>query len=770
MYLDGMKNPVRSEPKVAEPGGPSRRGHNFGPSAVFLIGMVATGLLTGQLWRMQSSRDRLLFDYEVERTRDAIEDRLATYMSVLDATAGMLEINPDITPDNFRTFVHSLDLMKRFPGIQGIGYARRLLPGEVAQFEQRMHSQGFPQYRVWPVGPRAEYFPIATLEPRDDRNLSAMGYDMHTEPVRRAAMEDAVHGGEATASGPVRLVQEVDAARQAGFLLYVPVFREGLSTATERQRRDALIGFAYAPFRANDLLHGIFGKTPRRLDFTVFDQSLTSASRLFSTLQPGEAESVADPKFDRTIDLEVAGRHWMVQLWSNPGFQTTTSYDNLYWAALGGLLITFLMYQLILQQARGRSLAEAQAQRIRLSEASLLESQNRLRVLNESLEKRVRERTALAEERADQLHRLAADLTQAEQSERRRLAQVLHDHLQQYLYATKLRLERVIKYGDHDSAQRENLEHVDEMLSEMLRITRTLTIDLRPPVLADRGLGAALKWLARQMLRDYGLRVELSLDEEIHLNSEDLSLFLLQATREILFNVVKHAQVDQARLEMRREESDAVITINDRGRGFDPTSVCESVNSGSGPGIGLFNLHQRLNLLGGELAIDSRPGGGTQVMLRAPLHAVSNVDPIQGMLKQTQSATLDDTHTMRQRLRIMLVDDHSIVREGLANLLTEEPDLELVGEAADGVQAIEMARQLNPDVIIMDISMPRLNGIEATRRIKHNQPFIRIIGLSMHEQADMALAMSEAGAEGYISKDAPSSMLLQAIRDATQAV
>lgn len=117
-----------------------------------------------------------------------------------------------------------------------------------------------------------------------------------------------------------------------------------------------------------------------------------------------------------------------------------------------------------------------------------------------------------------------------------------------------------------------------------------------------------------------------------------------------------------------------------------------------------------------------------------------------------------------RRLRVMLVDDHRIVRQGLAGLLRVEDDLEVVGEASDGQMAIDLADRLRPDVVLMDISMPRVNGIEATRRIAARHPDIRIVGLSMHEQADMARAMHDAGAAAYVPKDGPTEALLDAIR------
>jgi DNA-binding NarL/FixJ family response regulator len=116
------------------------------------------------------------------------------------------------------------------------------------------------------------------------------------------------------------------------------------------------------------------------------------------------------------------------------------------------------------------------------------------------------------------------------------------------------------------------------------------------------------------------------------------------------------------------------------------------------------------------------------------------------------------------KIRVLLADDHPVTREGLARLIDGERDLEVVGEAANGRAAVDIARRLHPDVIVMDVSMPDLNGIEATRAIVAEQPGIRVVGLSMHERADMAAAMCEAGASVYLTKDGPIQDLLAAIR------
>ena len=117
-------------------------------------------------------------------------------------------------------------------------------------------------------------------------------------------------------------------------------------------------------------------------------------------------------------------------------------------------------------------------------------------------------------------------------------------------------------------------------------------------------------------------------------------------------------------------------------------------------------------------------------------------------------------------IRVMIVDDHKIVREGLHGILGDVDGIEVVAEAADGRDAIEQLDRVEPDVVIMDISMPEMDGLEATRRIASERPDVRVIGLSMHEKNEMAEAMVEAGAVTYLTKGGPSSGLVEAIHRA----
>src|SRR5437867_2077692 len=117
-----------------------------------------------------------------------------------------------------------------------------------------------------------------------------------------------------------------------------------------------------------------------------------------------------------------------------------------------------------------------------------------------------------------------------------------------------------------------------------------------------------------------------------------------------------------------------------------------------------------------------------------------------------------------ERIRVLIADDHRVVREGLTAILRESGDLEVVGEARDGQEAVEKARELQPDVILMDVSMPRMSGVEATRAIKRESPHIGIVALTMYDEEKYIFDLVRAGATGYLLKDSDSAQIISAIR------
>ncbi len=387
-----------------------------------------------------------------------------------------------------------------------------------------------------------------------------------------------------------------------------------------------------------------------------------------------------------------------------------------------------------------------------------IEIEKALRELNTTLESKVAQRTAELARRARQLQKLTLELSQAEERERRRIAVILHEDLQQQIAGAKFHLS-LVRSRARDDSQRAYVDKVDEMLTGAIEESRDLSRDLSPTVVHMNDLTEVLQWLVNRVRAQHGLIVNVDVLGDMTLHSEALAMFLFRAAQEMLFNVVKHAHVNEAAIRARRVGRYMCLSVSDQGRGFDPEQLQETA------GIGLFSIRERTELLGGRMKARSVKGKGSRFSIMVP-------DGLNGKSGRTTEA-MADPHALSSTagspsrngtLRVLLVDDHEIVREGLAALLQDAPDIVIVGEAADGREAIDMTERLTPDVVIMDVSMPLMSGDEATRQIKQHRPSTRVVALSMYDEVDKRERMYAAGAEAYVLKTAPSEELLAAIR------
>ena len=371
-------------------------------------------------------------------------------------------------------------------------------------------------------------------------------------------------------------------------------------------------------------------------------------------------------------------------------------------------------------------------------------------------------------DRIQQLRALASELTLAEQRERLRLAELIHDGLQQLLVAARFRVTQVGRGEDPTVGQ--ECQEIGQLLDEALVDSRSLTAELSPPILRTGGLLAGLEWLARWSQEKHHLTVQVTAPTEPHPPlPEDLTVLLFQSVRELLFNAVKYAQVPEAAVTLAWDPPGLTLTVADAGAGFAPSSL--RGEGGVAGGFGLARIRHRLELLGGCMNIDSAPGQGTRVTLAVLLPTADQpAAPPSGSGSEPtpspQRAVALEAESLR-KTRILIVDDHQVVRRALAQLLGVEADLAVVGEASTGTAAVALARQLAPDVVLMDINIPEMNGIEATRAIHTAFPAMRVIGLSMFDRGEQQAAMQEAGAVAYVSKSAPAEELFAAIRAST---
>jgi len=282
-------------------------------------------------------------------------------------------------------------------------------------------------------------------------------------------------------------------------------------------------------------------------------------------------------------------------------------------------------------------------------------------------------------------------------------------------------------------------------------------------VLQRSGFPAALKWLADWTRDKYKIEVHVAADPRADSERKDVRTLLFESVRELLFNAVKHARAERVFLELALDPEDQLsITVTDEGIGFEPAELDDRSKAGE-VGWGLFSIRERLTLLGGRVEIESAPGKGARIRLVAPrgsAHAVANGVEASTLYPIGSAIPSDNGNAAPDALKILIVDDHAGVRSALREILQQRPQLSVVGDASNGLEAIAHVQTLRPDVILMDITMPHMDGIEATSRIRADFPDIQILGLSMQPRNAATDAIEQAGAAAFFVKGTETQRLI----------
>ncbi|MDI3463727.1 MAG: Chemotaxis protein methyltransferase CheR [Nitrospira sp.] len=395
--------------------------------------------------------------------------------------------------------------------------------------------------------------------------------------------------------------------------------------------------------------------------------------------------------------------------------------------------------------------------------------EERLRSFTQELEVQVEDRTQDLVQSQNRLRAMATELNLAEQRERKRLATELHDHLQQTLVLGRLLTGQGKRAAAPVPACLDVMKKIDDIFSEALTYTRTLVADLSPPVLRDHGLTAGLKWLGEYM-RKHQITVAVTVPETDALKlPEDQAVLLFQSVRELLINSSKHAGTREADVRLERYDGQLRIEVRDQGVGFDLAAAAAGTPSGGiSSKFGLFSIQERMRALGGTFEVQSALGQGTTATLSLPLARSTEAKVLSAELSGESSALKSQDSALQQHaeIRVLLVDDHPMMRQGLRSIVTAYDHFEVVGEAGDGAEAVELVQRLEPDVVVMDIDMPKMDGIEATQQIKANQPATVVIGLSVNQSTDTEQRMKEAGASAYLTKESAVDALCHAIEQA----
>ncbi|QTN47580.1 CHASE domain-containing protein [Ectopseudomonas mendocina] len=338
---------------------------------VLALALGATLLAWYNLRQSQSESATRQFELLTEELSQAIVKRMEEQESILLGAAGLFDASEDVSRTNWRTYAQRLRLDERYPGIQGLGFAQMLGAQQLPAFESEVRAEGFPDFSVQPPGQRERYCVVRFIEPFAGRNLAAFGFDMMSEPVRRAALMDAGRSGQSRLSGRVTLRQENHGEVQPGLLLYVPLYWPQRPLDTPEQRLAALRGFAYSPFRVHDLMHGILGERKQKLDFELYAGSIISTSEL---LYSSRGETSISKPANRQLQLELFGQTWHLNFHYAPGYLEREHRGEVALLILGScisLLLFCLVSSLSLRRAQVQQLATRITEQLHRSEERL---------------------------------------------------------------------------------------------------------------------------------------------------------------------------------------------------------------------------------------------------------------------------------------------------------------------------------------------------------------------------------------------------------------
>jgi signal transduction histidine kinase len=559
------------------------------PIAFLIFGLLVTMGATLTLAEANDARGQLRFAYRVAETRAAIQERVHVHISLLRGVAGLYAAGGEVDRATFRAYVDRLALAQNYPGVQAVGFAARV-PEDEAAFVAQVREEAFPEFTIWPAGARAERYPIALIEPLDQRNRRAVGYDMFSEPVRRETMARARDTGVAAATGAVTLVQELESdAKQAGFLIYLPVYEGGITPTSVPERRERIVGFAYSPFRVGDLLGGIFGdSTQLRVAFTIYDGGQPSPDALlFRSAHLGGPNY--RPAYTTAETLNVAGRQWTVVYASQPSFDASGEPYIGPMAAAAGTILSLILFGVAWAQARARYDAELA---VRARETFLSVASHELKTPLTSLfgNAQLLQRRAARSGRIGERERANIGVIVAQS---RRLTKLIDDLLDH----TRLQEGRF-------AIQREPLE-----LADVVR----LTVEELRPTLQRHSISLALP------------------DEPLPIIGD--ASRLEQVLVNLIGNAVKYSPAGgPVEVQVARAGGCATVTVLDRGIGIPAAALAElgrpffrAPNAVSrqisGMGIGLYVVKELIERHGGSLAISSEEGVGSAFTVCLPLLA-----------------------------------------------------------------------------------------------------------------------------------------------------
>jgi DNA-binding NarL/FixJ family response regulator len=353
--------------------------------------------------------------------------------------------------------------------------------------------------------------------------------------------------------------------------------------------------------------------------------------------------------------------------------------------------------------------------------------------------------------------RLEQVIMENDEQERSRIGQDLHDGLGQHLAGIAFKSEILrLKFEEKLPDAQDDIREIVKLVNQAINQTRDLARGLCPVDRHGGGLEAALNDLASEVHEGHDINCIVTIDSSIEIESDITSTHLYYISREAVNNAIKHSGAKNIMINLERADDALVLSIIDDGIGISRDS-----EEGMGTGVGI--MQYRTWLLGGSFSIGKNEGGGTVVIVTVKMEEHDIVREKETVLKEQINTSREEGVT-----RILIVDDHPIVRQGLIQILNMEEDLEVCGEARTADEAIRMTSNLEPHMLIIDLSLEGASGLDLLKAIRSRYPSLPVLVLSMYDEAIYGERTIQAGARGYVMKQEAPQTIVDAVRTVLQ--
>jgi signal transduction histidine kinase len=552
------------------------------------VGLIASCLVALYVDKSIEDESRERLRVNAREIQDSIQRRMERYENALTSTRSFLKIHPQTTRNEFKQYISQIELLDKYPGIQGIGLAIKVPDEKVPAFERNQRKTGLPDYAIWPKEPaREEYFPILYLEPMGWRNKRALSFDMTSEPIRREAMVKARETGEAHISSKVILVQETEKNTQPGFLMYLPI-----------SMNNEFFGYVYAPFRARHFFRSLLSEErvqELRVRFEVFEGDGPDRTRLlYDSDQKSNLQDFPSGSDFLLQKFEIKGKTWSLYIWPSDNFTNIVSDYSPLAIMLMGSSLSFLFFWFLHATEQARRKAE------------LLASD-----LNKALFARD-EFLSIAS------HELKSPLTAMKLQAQLNLREMNKT-------SGGLSPERVLTFLNSTNRQVDNLARLVE---DMLDISR---INLGKLTLQKDKLNLSL--LVNEVIDRYcpenderACIIHKEIQEEVITYGDRFRME--QVLSNLITNAIKYGKDKPITVSLKLESHQAILKVIDQGLGiaeenqgriFQRFERAISSHEISGLGLGLYIVRHILEMHRGRIEVQSQLGEGSSFIVTLPL-------------------------------------------------------------------------------------------------------------------------------------------------------